>query len=216
MGTGRAYNQSAAEEYELPDVGAGPSTTHPQTYAQDRWSPQASSSNWHDSRQSPKTEGHPSKSGSGKRTITFHGNSSVIFSTGQEGIDGGSPVHGHTRDLPGSPFRQRRRAYTGGTTTTPVLPPALHLPSNINHHDLFLSDEAIQADGMGHGPTQTVEMPDFGGLLGLNAEGEDNYLIVRGMKQDWKRKLFLLMEEPGSGKDAFAVHVLSTTAILFR
>lgn len=86
----------------------------------------------------------------------------------------------------------------------------------MNHHALFLSEEAIQGNGVGHGPTQTVEMPDFGGLLGLNAEGEDNYLVARGIKQDWKRRLFLLMEEPGSGRDAFAVHVLSTSAILLR
>jgi potassium voltage-gated channel Shal-related subfamily D protein 2 len=53
-------------------------------------------------------------------------------------------------------------------------------------------------------------------MLGLNAEGEDNYLIAQGMGRDWKRRLFLLMEEPGSSREAFTIHVMSTGGILFR
>lgn len=59
-------------------------------------------------------------------------------------------------------------------------------------------------------------MPDFVGMLGLNAEGEDNYLVAQSMSRDWKRRLFLLMEEPGSSREAFTIHVMSTGAILFR
>jgi hypothetical protein len=53
-------------------------------------------------------------------------------------------------------------------------------------------------------------------MLGLNAEGEDNYLKAQGMSSSWKRRLFLLMEEPGSSREAFALHVFSTSGILFR
>lgn len=62
---------------------------------------------------------------------------------------------------------------------------------------------------------ETVQIPDFGGLLGLG-EVEDNYAIAQGMKTDWKRRLFLLMEEPGSSAEAFTIHVGSTSCILFR
>jgi len=64
---------------------------------------------------------------------------------------------------------------------------------------------------------EEVELPDFGHMLGFNPEaGEDSYAVAQRMRSPWKRKLYLLLEEPGSGREAFFVHVLVTGAILFR
>ena len=65
--------------------------------------------------------------------------------------------------------------------------------------------------------TGEVSVPDFGHLLGVNPDaGDDHFVLAQGMKTRWKRKLYLLMEEPSSGREAFFVHVLVTGAILFR
>lgn len=66
------------------------------------------------------------------------------------------------------------------------------------------------------GGTETVEVPDFSGMLGLSGEPDDNYEISQNMKSDWKRRLFLLMEEPSSSSEAFLVHIAVTVAILAR
>ena len=106
------------------------------------------------------------------------------------------------------PFRRRHQKRPSEPQTPRGHPHgSLQIPSNPAHHDLFLHED--------HG-TETVELPDFVGMLGLNAEGEDNYLVAQAMSRDWKRRLFLLMEEPGSSREAFTIHVMSTGGILFR
>lgn len=107
-----------------------------------------------------------------------------------------------------SPFRRRHhKRPSEPQTPRGHLHGSLQIPSHTAQHDLFLHED--------HG-TETVELPDFVGMLGLNAEGEDNYLVAQSMSRDWKRRLFLLMEEPGSSREAFTIHVMSTGAILFR
>jgi potassium voltage-gated channel Shal-related subfamily D protein 2 len=65
--------------------------------------------------------------------------------------------------------------------------------------------------------TEEVHVPDFGQILGLDPDGgEDHFAVAQGMKTRWKRKLYLLMEEPSSSREAFFVHVGVTGAILFR
>jgi hypothetical protein len=76
-------------------------------------------------------------------------------------------------------------------------------------HSFLIHDDPM-------GGTETVEVPDFSGMLGLSTEPDDNYEISRNMKSDWKRKLFLLMEEPSSSSEAFLVHIAVTVAILAR
>ncbi len=76
-------------------------------------------------------------------------------------------------------------------------------------HSFLIHDDPL-------GGTETVEVPDFGGLLGLSGEPDDNNEISRSMKSAWKRRLFLLMEEPSSSSEAFCVHVAVTVAILAR
>lgn len=61
---------------------------------------------------------------------------------------------------------------------------------------------------------EEVSLPDFGHMLGFDA-GEDHYAIAAAMRSSWKRKLYLLMEEPSSGREAFFVHVAVTGAIFF-
>jgi hypothetical protein len=53
-------------------------------------------------------------------------------------------------------------------------------------------------------------------MLGFNPEEEDHYATARAIQLEWKRRLYLLMEEPRSGREAFYVHVCVTGAILFR
>ena len=64
---------------------------------------------------------------------------------------------------------------------------------------------------------EEAHVPNFGQMLGSNPDaGEDHFAVAQGMKTRWKRKLYLLMEEPSSGREAFFVHILVTGAILFR
>lgn len=78
----------------------------------------------------------------------------------------------------------------------------------------FLNEDLDHAGQTG---TEEVELPDFGQMLGFNPEaGEDHYAVAQRMGSRWKRKLYLLMEEPNSGREAFFVHVIVTGAIIFR
>lgn len=75
----------------------------------------------------------------------------------------------------------------------------------------FLSDDLNEL-----GPdNEEVQVPDFGHILGFS-EGDDHHSIAANMRSRWKRKLYLLMEEPSSGREAFFIHVAVTGAILFR
>jgi voltage-gated potassium channel Kch len=66
------------------------------------------------------------------------------------------------------------------------------------------------------GEAEEVHFPDFGHMLGFNPIDEDHFAVAQGMRVSWKKKLYLLMEEPSSGREAFFVHVLVTGGILFR
>lgn len=76
----------------------------------------------------------------------------------------------------------------------------------------FLNDDL---DALGGGQTEEVNLPDFAHILGFN-EGDDQYTIAANMRSSWKRKLYLLLEEPSSGREAFFIHFVVTGAILFR
>lgn len=71
----------------------------------------------------------------------------------------------------------------------------------------------LQEDG---GDAEEVHVPDFGHLLGIDDETEDRFAVAAGMRSTWKKRLYLLMEEPSSGREAFIIHILVTGAILFR
>jgi potassium voltage-gated channel Shal-related subfamily D protein 2 len=53
-------------------------------------------------------------------------------------------------------------------------------------------------------------------MLGFNPEDEDHFAVAQGMRSDWRRRLYLLMEEPSSGREAFFVHIMVTGGIIFR
>ena len=74
----------------------------------------------------------------------------------------------------------------------------------------FLQDDLDQGD------TEEVHVPDFAHILGLHDPVEDSFNIASNMKSRWKRKLYLLMEDPSSCREAFFIHVTVTGAILFR
>lgn len=77
------------------------------------------------------------------------------------------------------------------------------------HRATFLSEDPYD-------DSEEVDLPDFGHILGFNDEGEDHFAVASGMRTRWKRKLYLLMEEPASGREAFFVHIIVTGAIIFR
>jgi hypothetical protein len=211
----------AAEEYELPQMAeAGPSSIpfSPTT-------PTATTStNKHRASGSRRTSG-PNNA---KKIFTLHGNHSILFDGNQPPNTVNhepSPQGNNFQASVHSPFRRRhnKRPSEPHTPHTPHTPrgyplSGVQIPSNPAHHDLFLHENPDDLYNHNHNgtTTETVELPDFGGMLGLNAEGEDNYLVAQGMGRDWKRRLFLLMEEPGSSREAFTIHVMSTGGILFR
>jgi potassium voltage-gated channel Shal-related subfamily D protein 2 len=72
-------------------------------------------------------------------------------------------------------------------------------------------------DGDDRRTTEEVRLPDFGQILGFNPDAlDDHFAVAQGMRNRWKRQLYLLMEEPGSGREAFFIHIAVTGAILFR
>lgn len=77
------------------------------------------------------------------------------------------------------------------------------------HRATFLSEDPYD-------DSEEVDLPDFGHMLGINDEGEDHFAAASGMRTRWKRKLYLLMEEPASSREAFFVHIIVTGAIIFR
>lgn len=73
----------------------------------------------------------------------------------------------------------------------------------------FLRDEHLHED-------EEVDVPNFTHIFGLDDAREDHFAIAQGMKTRWKRKLYLLLEEPSSSREAFTIHILVTAMILFR
>jgi len=53
-------------------------------------------------------------------------------------------------------------------------------------------------------------------MLGIDDSSEDHFAIAAGMRSNWKKRLYLLMEEPNSSREAFIIHVCVTGAIIFR
>lgn len=85
-------------------------------------------------------------------------------------------------------------------------------PRRANQWAQFLTEGE---DTPGEG-AEEVHVPDFGHMLGFNPEDEDHFAVAQGMRSDWRRRLYLLMEEPSSGREAFFVHIMVTGGIIFR
>lgn len=136
------------------------------------------------------------------RTLTLHPNASSALLFAAPGSSGVARR------------QQRRRASSGtqrghapsGSGDGPASPTARFGQSR-NH---FLTDEL---DHLGP-DTEQVKVPDFGHMLGMDT-GEDHYAIAEGMKSRSKRKLYLLLEEASSGREAFYIHIIITGAIIF-
>lgn len=123
----------------------------------------------------------------------------------------------HSGDPGPSTMRHRNTL----VTLDPITPSAK--PQIIRQTDLFLTEDPTTSPfhpgvgGSGAARDEVVDIPDFGGMLGLSSENpEDNYAVAREFRTGWKRRLFLLMEEPGSSREAFVVHVASTGTIVAR
>lgn len=88
-------------------------------------------------------------------------------------------------------------------------------PTIMRQTDLFLTEDPTTSPFPPTSKDQVVDIPDFGEILGLTSENPaDNYTLARSFRASWKRRLFLLMEEPGSSREAFVVHVASTGTIV--
>lgn len=64
--------------------------------------------------------------------------------------------------------------------------------------------------------SEEVSVPNIGHMLGFNPDDEDHYAVAAGMRSQWKKRLYLLMEEPSSGREAFYIHIAVTAGIIFR
>ena len=115
--------------------------------------------------------------------------------------------------LTSDPQPLTRKSSRSRQTSVP-LSPELETSRGLNRAQ-FLNEERDPFYVGGEG--EEVHMPDLGQMLGFNADsGDDHFAVAQGIKTRWKRKLYLLMEEPSSGREAFFVHILVTGAILFR
>ncbi len=100
------------------------------------------------------------------------------------------------------------------TRPTSYLSPEVETPHRMPRAQ-FLNEE-LDPFLIGGG-NEDVHVPDFGHMPGFNPDaGHDHSAVAQGMKNRWKKRLYLLMEEPSSGREAFFVHILVTGAILFR
>lgn len=205
----------AGEEYELPSISgitspasaAGPSSSHH----------------------------HRQSSLGGRRTLTLHTGAStsalVYNAPNLHGLSSPTDqkpafsLNAHRRRSSSYsnkyPGRAQQTGFTEDDKSDHPSTPKVRQATLFLHEDSQSNLYSNQQGGTGgHSHSnlvqeETVQIPDFGGLLGLG-EVEDNYAIAQGMKTDWKRRLFLLMEEPGSSAEAFTIHVGSTSCILFR
>jgi hypothetical protein len=80
----------------------------------------------------------------------------------------------------------------------------------------FLDEDLDYFGGAQSRRSEEVQMPNIGHMLGFNPDDEDHYAVAAGMRSDWKKRLYLLMEEPSSGREAFYVHIGVTGGIIFR
>ncbi|GHJ84136.1 hypothetical protein NliqN6_0538 [Naganishia liquefaciens] len=153
----------------------------------------------------------------GKKRVTLHtGPSTTALVYARHAAEAGEgPAASHSGDPGPSTMRHRNTL----VTLEPITPSAK--PQIIRQTDLFLTEDPTTSPfhpgmgGSGSARDEVVDIPDFGGMLGLSSENpEDNYAVAREFRTGWKRRLFLLMEEPGSSKEAFVVHVASTGTIV--
>lgn len=139
------------------------------------------------------------------RTLTLNSNSTspnILFSAP---LSAGTPER--------RPGGRRRTISTHGSPATPLR----------EHWANFLDEDQTPdpRNGVGTreeiGRTQEeVHVPDFGHMLGFNPEEEDHFAVANSIRAEWRKRLYLLMEEPRSGREAFFVHIFVTGAILFR
>lgn len=120
-----------------------------------------------------------------------------------------NPNSSSTLLFPAAPTATHRRPRRR-TSSNPIKPGADADGSRVYSRSHFLQDD------LDNGETEEVHVPDFAHILGLHDPGEDSFNIASNMRSRWKRKLYLLMEDPSSGREAFFIHVTVTGAILFR
>ena len=60
-----------------------------------------------------------------------------------------------------------------------------------------------------------VEVPNLSSILGIH-DDDDHYAIAQTMSNPLKMRVYMLLEEPSSGREAFYIHVTVTGLILFR
>ncbi|WVO16959.1 hypothetical protein L204_104645 [Cryptococcus depauperatus] len=105
-----------------------------------------------------------------------------------------------------------RHVRTQSGASQPATAEELNTPRR-SHRAAFLREDSMLDAGTRR--TEQVDLPDFGHMFGINDDVEDHFAIATRIRTRWKRKLYLLMEEPASGREAFLVHVIVTGAILF-
>lgn len=132
------------------------------------------------------------------RKLTIHAgpSSSVLFSA-----------------APQSPHQQRRTSHH----RTPSYPENGTGTGRFSGAQPHFLDEDLDYFGGAHSRrSEEVQMPNLGHMLGFNPDDEDHYAVAAGMRSAWKKRLYLLMEEPSSGREAFYVHIGVTGGIIFR
>ncbi|OCF35291.1 hypothetical protein I316_02837 [Kwoniella heveanensis BCC8398] len=138
----------------------------------------------------PRASSTANKSGRTLTLLPSQSTANLLFSAPSATLPTPRKRHSRTHSYPDSP-------------EDPTTPRRLHRAA-------FLSE-----DEQRHDDAEEVYLPDFGHMLGFNDEGEDHFAVAAGMKTRWKRKLYLLLEEPNSGREAFFVHILVTGLIIF-
>lgn len=183
-----------AEAYELSSYPhAGPSTTSTPT------------ANAHLRRHS----GGSAKKGRPARTLTLHSNdttANILFSAPLSSGISGLASASTTPKRPGG--KRRRTISIQGSPGSP------YRNQWANFLDEDPRDAAREREEVVR--TEEVHVPDFGHMLGFNPEEEDHYAVASGIRAEWRKRLYLLLEEPRSGREAFFVHIFVTGAILFR
>lgn len=158
----------------------------------------------------------------GKERWNANPNPNTNANTRHRTPSGGSTTtgaHYHTTNDPNIHFRPR----TLYLPTSDQVDDVLFRPSTRDHNH----NRRSRSHGHGHGhgnahgrsTSEAVELPDFSHLFGLghddpSRQDDDNYAKASRMKTRFKRRLFLLLEEPGSSTEAFAVHVMVTGCIV--
>ena len=96
-------------------------------------------------------------------------------------------------------FKAPETALPSSGPKRPATPQSPLTPIRRHSRAQFLEDE--------------VHVPDLGHLLGITEE-DDHFTKASRMTSRWKQRLYLLMEEPSSSREAFYVHLCVTGAIL--